>query len=305
MPRGVPASTLRLPRGDWRTVFDCVCAHFPAISRAQWQDRFARGRVLDAYGRAIDARHPYHAGLCIRYFREVNDEPRIPFDERVLHVDEELVVADKPHFLPVMPAGRYVAETQLGRLVRRTGNPHLVPLHRIDRATAGVVLFSANPASRARYQALFRERRIAKNYEALAAALPDRVFPIVRRTRLVRGEPFFRMREAEGEPNSETRIDVVDRDGPIWRYALTPVTGRKHQLRVHMAALGAAILGDAWYPDPAPPAADEYDRPLRLLARRVVFVDPLTGLERCCESDRSLGSPQAPRDDAAHNLNES
>lgn len=282
--RGIPASTLQLPRGEWSTVFDCLCAHFPAISREQWRDRFARGRVLDGSGSAIDVRHPYRTGLRIRYFREVADEPRIPFTESVLHVDADLVVADKPHFLPVMPAGRFVEETLLTRLVRRLGNPHLVPLHRIDRATAGIVLFSADPASRARYHALFRERRIAKTYEALAPALPDRAFPILRRTRLARGEPFFRMREVDGAPNSETRIDVLERGETLWRYALTPVTGRTHQLRVHMAALGAAILGDRCYPDLKPQAADEYDRPLQLLARRVEFIDPLEGVERCFES---------------------
>jgi tRNA pseudouridine32 synthase/23S rRNA pseudouridine746 synthase len=129
----------------------------------------------------------------------------------VLHLDEHLLVADKPHFLPVTPSGAHVYETLLGRLIRRTGNPDLVPLHRIDRETAGLVLFSANPATRAAYQALFRERRIEKHYEAIAPALPHLDFPLVRRSRIVPGEPFFRMREAEGEPNSEMRIAVIER----------------------------------------------------------------------------------------------
>lgn len=286
--RSPHASTVHLPPGTWVSVLDCLCDCFPAISRAQWHSRMARGRVLDADEAPIDATHPYRAGLCIRYFREVADEPRIPFSESVVHVDADLVIADKPHFLPVMPAGRFVEETLLTRLVRRLGNPDLVPLHRIDRATAGIVLFSANPASRARYHALFRERRITKTYEALAPPLPLLEFPLTRATRLVRGEPFFRMREVGGAPNSETRIDVLERGETIWRYALTPVTGRTHQLRVHMAALGAAILGDRYYPDLLPQAADDYDRPLKLLAKRVAFIDPLSGIERCFESARAL-----------------
>jgi len=285
---GLPASRLQLPPGPWRTVLDCLCARFPAIAREVWIDRFARGRVLDASGAplAVDAR--YRLGAEIRYFREVVDEAAIPFQETVLHVDAHLVVADKPHFLPVTPAGGYVRETLLARLVQRLGNPDLTPLHRIDRDTAGLVLFSANPATRDAYQALFRHRRIHKRYEAIAPALPGLAFPLVHASRLEAGEPFFRMREVEGAANSETRIDVIERVGASWRYALEPVTGRKHQLRVHMAALGAPILNDRLYPQLMPAADDDYARSLKLLARALVFVDPISGVERCFESGLRL-----------------
>ena len=278
------ASRLQLPPGPWATVLDCLCARFPAIPREAWIDRFARGRVLDATGTPLALDAPYRLGAEVRYFREVVDEPAIPFAESVLHADADLVVADKPHFLPVTPAGGFVRETLLARLVQRLGNPGLVPLHRIDRDTAGLVLFSANPETRATYQALFRERGIAKHYEAIAPALPGLAFPLLRATRLVRGEPFFRMQEVEGVPNSETRIEVLEGEGAWWRYALQPVTGRKHQLRVHMAALGAAIANDRWYPQLREAAGDDPARPLKLLARSVAFVDPLSGTERRFES---------------------
>ena len=225
-------------------MLDCLCARFPGIARDAWSDRFARGRVLDAGGMPLTVTTPYRLGAEIRYFREVIDELRIPFEEILLHVDTDLVVADKPNFLPVTPAGAHVQETLLSRLIRRLQNPDLVPLHRIDRDTAGLVLFSACPATRDAYQSLFRQRRIRKRYEAIAPALPHLRLPLVRATRLVRGEPFFRMQEVAGIPNSETRIEVLERDGPLWRYALQPITGRKHQLRVHMAALGAPITND-------------------------------------------------------------
>lgn len=269
-------------------MLDALCDQFPAIGRPQWLDRIARQRVLDGQGVAITAATPYQAGLRIHYFREVVDEAPIPVTESLLHVDGHLVVADKPHFLPVTPSGGFVEQTLLRRLARRLDNPNLVPLHRIDRATAGLVLFSANPASRSAYQALFRERNIDKRYEALAAPLPQLAFPLTRRSRIVTDEPFFRMGEVDGEPNSETCIEVIEWRDDCWRYALHPVTGRKHQLRVHMAALGAAILHDTTYPQLAEQAADDYQRPLKLLAHALAFVDPLSGQQRRFESQLQL-----------------
>jgi tRNA pseudouridine32 synthase / 23S rRNA pseudouridine746 synthase len=289
-PSNMRPSTLHLPQGDWTTVLDCLAAHFPAIGRERWAQRMARGRVLDADGAPIDPQHPYRVGLRVHYFREVAAETPIPFEETVLHVDEHLLVADKPHFLPVMPAGEYVEQTLLARLAKRLGNADLVPLHRIDRHTAGLVLFSTNAQSRGRYQALFRERRIDKRYEALAAALPGLQFPLLRHTRLEAGEPFFRMREVPGVANSETRIEVLEKLGELWRYALYPVTGKKHQLRVHLAALGAPICNDPFYPEvsAAADAADDYGKPLKLLARGLDFIDPLSGEPRHFESRLSL-----------------
>ena len=142
---GLAASRLQLPPGPWATVLEGLCARFRAVPRAQWLDRMARGRVLDSSGRPLAPDTPYRVGLEVHYYREVAEEPRIPFEETVLHADGDLLVADKPHFLPVAPTGAHVHETLLGRLIRRTGNPGLVPLHRIDRDTAGLVLFSANP----------------------------------------------------------------------------------------------------------------------------------------------------------------
>lgn len=273
------ASTLSLPPGNWGTVLDCLCAHFKAIDREQWLDRIARGRVLDAEGQPITVELAYRQGLRIHYFREVPNERPIPFHEQILYADEHLVVADKPHFLPVTPTGEYVEHTLLRRLIQRLDNPHLVPLHRIDRHTAGLVLFSANPASRSAYQQLFPTRRIDKRYEAIARALPEHHYPLTHRSRLEHGEPFFRMREVPGQANSETRVEVGEQGEEYWRYILHPISGKTHQLRVHMTALGASIRHDPFYPqingDP-----DDYQRPLQLLAQSVRFADPLSGVAR-------------------------
>jgi tRNA pseudouridine32 synthase / 23S rRNA pseudouridine746 synthase len=285
---GIAAATLHLPPGDWTTVLDCLAAHFATISRHEWSSRFERGLVLDADGRTLSPDTAYQEGLRVHYYREIRDEPSIPFAESILHVDSNLVVVDKPHFLPVSPVGQYLRETLLTRLQRQLGNQNLVPLHRIDRGTAGLVMFSANRATRDAYQALFRERRIHKRYEAIAPPLPQLEFPLVRRSRLVRGEPFVRSREAEGDPNTETRIEVAQQGDTWWRYALLPVSGKKHQLRVHMAALGAPIRNDDFYPEMI--ARDPYDfsRPLQLLAQSLSFIDPLSGEARTFTSLRQL-----------------
>jgi len=282
-------SRLQLAPGPWSCLLEGLCARFPAIPRETWCARFARGRVQDAQGRALAPDAPWRVGQEIVYFREVVDEASIPFAESVLYQDAHLLVADKPHFLPVVPSGRFVQETLLARLRARTGLAELVPLHRIDRATAGLVLFSVDPATRGAYQALFRERRIDKHYEALAAPCPQRIFPCQVASRLVRGEPFFRMREVDGAPNSLTRVAVLERGPDLWRYALEPVTGRKHQLRVHMASLGIPIQHDPLYPVLQPQhAPEDFSRPVKLLARSLAFRDPLCGALRQFQSRQVL-----------------
>ncbi|MET0613733.1 MAG: pseudouridine synthase [Pseudomonas caspiana] len=282
------ASTLYLPSGKWVTVLDCLCAHFSAISREQWLDRIARGRVLDANGKPVGVDLAYREGLRIHYFREVPNETPIPVQESILYADDHLVVADKPHFLPVTPAGEYVEETLLRRLIRRLDNPDLVPLHRIDRHTAGLVLFSANKQTRSAYQSLFPTRQIDKRYEAIAPALPGMEFPRVHKSRLIDGEPFFRMQEGAGVSNTETAMEVCERNGDLWRYALYPVTGKKHQLRVHMAAIGAGICNDPFYPLVIKDAVDDYTKPLKLLAQSLRFIDPVTGQQREFQSEIHL-----------------
>ena len=193
-------SRLQLAPGPWIDLLDGLCARFPNVDRATWLDRFARGRVLDAQGAPLAPDTRWHVGLEIRYFREVSDETPIPFTETLLHVDDRLVVADKPHFLPVTPSGRYVRETLLARLQHRLGNPDLVPLHRIDRDTAGLVLFSRDVASRCSYQQLFAPREIHKRYEAIAPALPDLNFPLRRVSRIERCASGFTSLEVDGRP---------------------------------------------------------------------------------------------------------
>ena len=292
---GVGASSIVLPAGDWPSVLAFLLQRFPDIDATVWRQRTARCELVDDAGHAVAVEDAYRAGRQLHYYRSLEQEPEIPFEAEILHRDAHLLVVDKPHFLPVLPAGRYLQQTLLVRLKRELGLADLVPLHRLDRGTAGLVMFSLNPETRGAYQQLFPKREVEKTYEALAPALPDTDFPRVHRSRLVEGEPFFRMREAEGAPNSETRIAVLERRGALSLYGLEPVTGRKHQLRVHLAALGAPIVHDDFYPALREVADDDFRHPLQLLARRLRFTDPLDGRAHCYESRRQLdGGCPAP-----------
>jgi tRNA pseudouridine32 synthase/23S rRNA pseudouridine746 synthase len=285
---GVGPSSQWLPAGPWKTVFDFLKEQFPQVEAETWAKRMAKGEVLDETGKWVDRQSAYRAGGCIFYYREVNNETVIPFAEQVLYQDEHILVADKPHFLPVIPSGRFLHETLLVRLRKNLNHEELVPIHRLDRETAGVVLFSINASTRGRYTSLFRNRLVTKVYEALAPTLDRAKFPTTRRSRIVRGEPFFRMKEISGEANSETQIRRISNLGGNSRYQLIPVTGRKHQLRLHMAALGLPIVNDKLYPEMSRSAEDDFSNPLKLLATSLSFQDPLTRQQHYFESRMKL-----------------
>jgi tRNA pseudouridine32 synthase/23S rRNA pseudouridine746 synthase len=285
---GVSPSKQYLPVGSWHSMLEFLQQFFPEVGAAAWLARMHKGEVVDAEGLRIMPDHAYRAGALIYYYRELEDEMPVPFQETILFQDEHLLVVDKPHFLPVIPSGRYLHETLLVRLKRKFQLEYLTPIHRLDRETAGVILFSHNPASRGDYQSLFHKREMSKVYEALAAPLENRQLPLTYCSRLVAGEPFFRMQEANGEPNSETRIEILQNRGSVALYRLRPATGKKHQLRVHMAALGIPIINDGFYPELLPEKGDDFSQPLQLLARSIAFKDPYTAKERYFESGRVL-----------------
>ena len=285
---GVGPSCVGLPAGNWRSITDFLVERFPAITREVWLERMAHQLVMDEFGGLVTPERPYPGPMRIYYYRAVDVEARIPFEEAVLYQDDHLVVADKPHFLPVTPSGHYLQETLLVRLKKRLGIDTLIPIHRIDRETAGLVLFSTQPDERNAYQAMFRDHAVTKHYEAIAPWRQDLTWPITRKSRIVEDEPFFRQREVPGQPNSETHMDVIEKSGGSARYALSPVTGKKHQLRVHMNALGLPILNDRMYPPVAETPDDDYRLPLQLLAKSIAFTDPVTGQARHFQSQRTL-----------------
>lgn len=285
---GVSPSFAWLPHGRWATLGEYLAFRFPMVSEASWQVRMQRGEVVDERGQRVAYDEAFRGGTCLWYYREREGETPIPFDEQVLFLNDELLVVDKPHFLPVTPGGRFLHETLLVRLKRKTGIDTLTPIHRLDRETAGVMLFSVNPATRSLWQSLFRFRQIDKVYEALAPYRGDLALPIEVCSRIERDEQFFRVCEVDGEPNAFSRIELLERRGELALYRLLPSTGKMHQLRVHMNSLGIPILNDGFYPVALPCKGDDFSAPLKLLARSLRFVDPVTGEAREFCSQRQL-----------------
>lgn len=284
-------SIVTLPETEkpYPTILAFLSGRFPAIAAETWERRISEGKVLDENGGLIAAGTKYAPLKRIFYFREVATEPVIPFAEKILHIDDEILVACKPHFLPVTPGGRYVDECLLNRLRASTGIGDLVPLHRIDRETAGLVLFSVNKKSRGRYGTLFMNGKVEKTYQALAACRPlQEKGSWDVEDRIERGEPWFRMKTVPGRPNARSAIDLVEIRGERGRFILHPITGKTHQLRIHMSCLGFGILNDRCYPELQAESEDNFGTPLQLVAQMLRFKDPLTGREREFASERGL-----------------
>lgn len=308
--------------------------------------------------------------MTAAHHRWVMSEPDIPFDIGILYEDADIVVIDKPHFVPTTPRGMWYAQSALIRLRETYHDDSIIPAHRLDRATAGVVVFVRTSALRGAFQTMFQERRARKTYECIAPCLPvgvrdggavrgvrmagsapdpstgeaplrdivaqarrtpsiscipgvlpgptgtvaqcdpPQAFPLVRRSHITKLRGVLQAFEEPGVVNAETRIDlspdqtavVCDAAGnPRGRvalaplglraYTLTPSTGKTHQLRVHMNALGLPMLGDDMYPRVIDRPYDDFGSPLQLVARELRFADPRDGAERVFRSRIPLSVP--------------
>jgi len=271
-------------------MIDFLVEKFPNISKEDMIGRMLRGELVDSEGHCYYPDSPYRGGIHLFYYRELVQETKIPFEASIIYQNDHFLVADKPHFLPVVPAGRFLQETLLVRLKKQLHLDELTPIHRIDRETAGVVMFCVNPRSRGLYQSLFQQRNIDKHYQAVVT-MPKELrakFPLVHRSKMVKGTPFFRMQEVAGEANSETAIDIIEVRDHLALCDLKPVSGKQHQLRVHLASLGCPILHDPFYPELLACKGDDFSQPLQLLAKAIAFDDPITGEPYFFESSRQL-----------------
>ncbi len=290
---GVGATRLHVPlQGEWPTVAAYMIERFFHLDPERLLVRFDLGEIVAHDGTPLARDTPLGAEEFIWYYRDPPAETRLPVELEIVHQDEDLVVVDKPHFLPTTPGGRFLQNSALVRLRRLLDNPDLAPIHRLDRQTAGLLMFAARPESRGPYQLLFENRAVQKVYEAVSARPadwdPDR-FPLVYRNHIakLRGELKVRV-DDERPPNAETAIEVIDADARVVHTLLRPHSGKMHQLRVHLAALGLPIMYDPFYPELTGEHPDDFERPLQLLARELHFVDPLSGEERMFASGRTL-----------------
>ncbi len=290
---GISSSRVYLPAGQSHTnLLEFFVANFPHIEASEWQARFTEGLIMTLDGHVVSPADPYQVNIHLLYFRRLNREPEIPFEEVILFQDDHILVADKPHFLPVTPSGLYLHQTLLNRLKKKTGIQTLSPIHRIDRDTAGLVVFSVNPKERAQYQNLFRDRAVQKIYEAIApySEALQKNLPMTYRSRIEESEHFLQMQEVSGEPNSDTYIELIEDTRPWARYRLSPGSGKKHQLRCHLNALNIPIKNDQIYPILTP--YQEYDldlsKPLQLLAKEIAFHDPITHQSRAFISQMKI-----------------
>ena len=273
------------------SVLEYLIVKFPDISQNIWQQRILEGKVHWHDGSLVSVDTPFRPQQRVYYYREVETEPVVPFEEKILFQDEHLLVAHKPHFLPVIPSGKYINECLQNRLRKKTGIENLQALHRLDRPTAGLVLFSTNAETRHRYHQLFDENKIHKTYLAIAATntedeLVGQQWQV--KNRITNGEPRFQMKVVSGLPNSHSEIRCLKQTTDKRLFELNPITGKTHQLRIHMQTIGWPILNDRYYPTLQPETADDYSQPLQLLAKELQFIDPVTNLRRTFSSNENL-----------------
>lgn len=272
---------------DKPTVLSFLAERFEQIGADVWFARISAGKVHWQDGSLIEVDTAYRPRARVYYYREVASETKVPFDEEIIYRDEQIIVAFKPHFLALHPSGNVINECLVNRLRIKTGIETIVPAHRLDRATAGLVLLCLQPEHRQQYHDLFKFGQIRKEYQALAKLTPELIakhqsaelaLPIhwTVKNRMVKGDPTFTMRVTEGEPNTHSEISLIEVRGEIGVFNLSPITGRTHQLRVHMQSLGMSILNDRCYPHLQDKAQDDYSKPLKLLAKRLQFTDPVT-----------------------------
>lgn len=286
---GLNPSRIRLPDEGPATVLEYLTDRFHWDAE-RVREKVRAGEVVDADGRVVDGRTAFEPGLFVFMYRDPAPEPRVPFEIDILHRDDELLVVDKPHFLATMPRGLHVVESALVRLRRDLDLPDLSPIHRLDRITAGVLVFSLRPANRGAYQTLFAKREVTKYYEAVAPYRPDVELPTTVESRIVKYRGTPTAQQVSGEPNARTRVEMLAVDNERALYGLHPATGKVHQLRLHMNSLGLPIVGDNFYPVLLDTDRQDYSDPLQLLAKSIEFDDPFTGRRRRFDSRRRLAA---------------
>lgn len=287
---GLDAARLKLPsEGSWPSLREHLVERLPRVAAERIDEMLAEERIWGVAG-PLGADAPFVPDSYIWFHRDLPVEVPVPFEVGVVHQDDDIVVADKPHFLATIPRGAHIMQTALVKLRDSLGLPDLSPAHRLDRVTAGLVLFVVRRETRGKYQTMFRDRLVRKEYEAIAPYDPELELPRVVRSRIIKERGVITAFEVDGEPNAETHVSLVERRGGLGRYHLKPLTGRTHQLRLHMSGLGVPIVNDDFYPVLRDRPLDDFSSPLQLLARTLAFKDPVSGADRSFTSGLKLSA---------------
>jgi len=291
---GLDAARIRTPQpaagaAPWNTLREHLHERLTRVDNVRIDEMFVAGNYVDAAGNPIALDAPFVPDQVIWFHRDLPDEIQVPFDVELLHADERIVVVDKPHFMATIPRGQHILETVLVRVRAELDLPELAPAHRLDRATAGVLMLTTERRWRGSYQNVFRDRLAHKTYLAVAAHRDDLTLPTVVRSHIVKERGVLQAKEFDDRPpNSESLVEMVERRGERALYRITPRTGRTHQIRLHMARLGIPIRSDPFYPVITDAPRDDFRAPLQLLAESLSFPDPIDGSDRRFDTRRVL-----------------
>ncbi len=271
----------------WETMLDWLVERLPA--HVPVQQMVERSEFVYRDGTAIQAGDPYRHHTYVWFHRDVKPEPEVPGRIHLIHQDERIVVVDKPPFLATIPRGTHIRQSVVVRLRDELSLPELTPMHRLDRATSGLLALTTQKRWRGIYQPLFDRRKVTRTYLALAPLRTDLNFPfrVTSHLQKTHGVPQTKVFPGRS-PNSETIMELAGTVGDLGLYRLTPKTGRTHQLRAHLSGLGIPIINDPLYPDMLDVAVDDFSRPLQLLAAELTFTDPIEGTLRAFRSMRDL-----------------
>jgi 23S rRNA pseudouridine1911/1915/1917 synthase len=221
---------------------------YPHSGQAEWRERITSGQIL-LEGDQADPETLLRPGQWLTYHRPPWEEPEVPLSFTVLYEDLDLLVVAKPAGLPVLPAGGFLEHTLLWQLQQRYPRETPLPIHRLGRGTSGLMLLARSSLARANLSQQMRNHCIRKNYRALVASgdLPDH-FTITQAIGKIPHPALGYVYGATTEGLSAySECSVLRRTPDTTLLDVTILTGRPHQIRIHLATVGFPLIGDPLY----------------------------------------------------------